>query len=297
MINPFIELPQTFLEMPRWWHEGDDWLTSLPEIVEDTCRRWRLDLDGQIMHGSNAIVIPVRQDGEPLVLRMTFPDDRTDDEVRALRFWKGRGTVRLFDADPAIGASLLERLDGGRTLAQCPLAEAAPIIAQLMRELAIPAPTDVPSTNSIVQERIESLATDWKRLGQPFDQSILDAALGTAEELSHTDSELAVNGDLHFDQVLAATREPWLMVDLVLLRGDIEYDLARILWSRLDEMTNDEELARWVEVLVADAELERDRARLWVLFRSVDYWLWGLDYGLTEDPKRCARLARAFMHP
>jgi hypothetical protein len=25
--------------------------------------------------------------------------------------------------------------------------------------------------------------------------------------------------------------------------------------------------------------------------RSVDYWLWGLSVGLTEDPARCARVA------
>jgi hypothetical protein len=27
-----------------------------------------------------------------------------------------------------------------------------------------------------------------------------------------------------------------------------------------------------------------------VLFRAVDYWLWGLAAGLTEDPLRCRRL-------
>jgi len=31
-----------------------------------------------------------------------------------------------------------------------------------------------------------------------------------------------------------------------------------------------------------------------VVFRAVDYWLWGLDAGLTEDPLRCRRLVEAF---
>jgi hypothetical protein len=27
--------------------------------------------------------------------------------------------------------------------------------------------------------------------------------------------------------------------------------------------------------------------------RSIDYWLWGLDNGLTSDPLRCRRIADA----
>ena len=27
--------------------------------------------------------------------------------------------------------------------------------------------------------------------------------------------------------------------------------------------------------------------------RSIDYWLWGLDHGLTSHPRRCHRIASA----
>ena len=27
----------------------------------------------------------------------------------------------------------------------------------------------------------------------------------------------------------------------------------------------------------------------------VDYWLWGADHGLTEDPKRCQRILEALV--
>jgi streptomycin 6-kinase len=291
---PFIELPQTFLDMPRWWHEGEDWLEALPGIVEAVCRRWYLTPDGPVMHGSNAIVVPVIRDDEALALRMAPPDARARDEAHALRFWDGRGTVRLIDADLDLGASLLERLDGTRSLSTLPLVDAVPVIARLMRRLAIPAPPDVPSTADLARDRAESMLTDWARLGQPFDRTLLDTAVVAATELSHTESNLAVNGDLHFEQVLAGTREPWLVVDPVLLRGDIEYDLARILWTRLDEMADDRMIHRCFDTIVAEADLDPGRARAWVRFRTVDYWLWGLDYGLTEDPVRCARLARAF---
>jgi streptomycin 6-kinase len=293
-ITAIIDIPVTFVEMPRWWHEGQEWLDRLPETAGAVCRAWNLALDGTVMHGSNAIVVPVRRDGEPLALRLAPPDARNRDEVRALRFWNGRGTVRLVDADLDTGASLLERLDGQRSLATLPLCDAMPIIARRMRLLAVPAPPDAPSTAELVRDRLPAMAASWVALSAPFARNTLDAALDAGSELSTTTSGLAVNGDLHFEQVLAGEREPWLVVDPLLLRGDIAYDLARILWSRLDEMADDREVLHWFEVIVREAGLDRDRATAWVRFRAVDYWLWGLEYGLTEDPIRCARLMRAF---
>jgi streptomycin 6-kinase len=70
-VSDRVDIPQTFLDMPRWWHEGQEWLAGLPESVATTCARWNLAVDGASMHGSNALVVPVRREGEPLALRMT----------------------------------------------------------------------------------------------------------------------------------------------------------------------------------------------------------------------------------
>ena len=79
-------------------------------------------------------------------------------------------------------------------------------------------------------------------------------------------------------------------MDPVLYRGDIEFDLGRVLWWDLDRMT---EIVPYFDIAVREAGLQRDRARDWVFWRTVDYWLWGLQAGLTEDPVRCARLVTA----
>jgi streptomycin 6-kinase len=39
--------------------------------------------------------------------------------------------------------------------------------------------------------------------------------------------------------------------------------------------------------------LDFEKARRWALVRCIDYWLWGLEHGLTEDPKRCRRIVDA----
>lgn len=275
--------------MPRWWSDGSAWLDGLAQAVERQTVRWGLEVDGDVAYGSNALVVPVTRGGEGFVLRMNPPGPEVEEQARALRWWDGRGMVMLYDADLEAGAMLLERLS--TPLTSRPVAEAVAVLGQLMRRLAVPAPDDAPSTAEIVARRSRQLEPEWERLGRPFDVGILRQALEVALKLAETTSELAVNGDLHSDQVLAGEREPWLTVDPVLLRGDIEYDLARVLWTRLDEMTD---IVPHFDTAVAEAGLDRDRARDWVVFRAVDYWLWGLSVGLTEDPVRCARLVGAF---
>ncbi|GAA1599778.1 aminoglycoside phosphotransferase family protein [Kribbella hippodromi] len=318
-----IELPAGFLAMPRWWTEGADWLRGLPAAVEQQCARWDLEIVGAIAHGSNAIVVPVSRGGDRFVLRMSPPGDEVVEQVWALRWWAGRGMALLYDADANTGAMLLERLS--TPLTTRPVDEAVAVLGQLMRRLAVPAPDEARSTEDIVRTRTPELEPQWERLGRPFDAAILREAIRIAPhdqrstitlnpnqihsrttvlpnpDQTHpiaspqpdgTHPPLAVNGDFHSDQVLAGTREDWLTVDPVLFKGDIEYDLGRVLWTRLDEMDN---VVEYFDLAVHEAGLDRDRARDWVIWRTVDYWLWSLSAGLTEDPLRCARLTRSLL--
>ena len=296
--NLLVQVPQSFRDMPRWWSDvaGRQWLDRLPRLVADQCRTWGLQLDGPVRHGSNALVVPVRRGAEELVLRMSPPGDDVGQEASALQFWNGQGTVKLIQVDLGASAMLLERLNPARSLAAEPLDQAVPVIARFMRRLARPAPPHVSSTDEIAATNAVSFPIDWQRLGRPTTEQVLRAAVAGARRLSErATGGLAVNGDLHYDQVLAATREPWLVVDPVLMRGDIEYDLGRILWSRLDEMATDAEVLHRFDQVVTVAGLDADCAREWVIVRSMDYLHWGLDHDLTFDPERCKRLLTLFV--
>jgi streptomycin 6-kinase len=279
--------------MPRWRGGGSEWLATLPRLVRDQCRRWNLRLDGPVRHGSNAIAIAVTRADEELMLRMAPPRPDVDEQVRALRFWNGRGTVRLVQADPQRGALLLERLAADDSPRLVPVDIALGVLGRMMRRLAIPAPPHVQSTATIVAARTGEMEADWVHLGRPFLRCLLTDTLTIATSLSTTTSTLAVNTDLYSDQILRGRREPWLAVDPVLRRGDIEYDLARALWTRIDEMPHLADIRRHFDTAAGGAGVDRDRARDWVFFRGVDYWLWGLRSGLTEDPNRCQRLVEA----
>ncbi|SMH28275.1 streptomycin 6-kinase [Rathayibacter oskolensis] len=292
-----IAVPQSFRAMPRWWGDerGRAWLDELPRIVESRCSSWGLDIDGEPLHGSNALVVPVRRGREAAVLRLAPPGDDVSSELAALTHWDGRGVVRLLDSAPEAGASLLERLDHTRSLLAEPLHTAVVTLGELTRLLAVPAPTSAPSTRVIAREESVAFPAEWEALGRPTSRALLDAATGAASWLGDRHAPpLSVDGDLHFEQVLAGSRSPWVVVDPVLLQGDPEYDLGRILWSRLDELEQDADVHRAFEGFVAAAEVPPERARAWVLVRSMSYLLWGLRHGLTLDPPKCERLLRLF---
>ncbi len=291
-----IEVPATFRTMPRWWSEGTDWLDQLPELVALQCARWDLTPEPDVRHGSNALVVPVRRYGdERLALRMSPPGDDVEREAAALRFWAGRGTVRLLEVDRERRAQLLEWVAPGRQLGELRLAETAGIIGQVIGRLAVEAPVDTPSTGEIVAADLPGWPSRWSAVGRPGPDHFLDAALAAGAAVRDpTTPLLAVNGDLHFGQILSAERESWLVVDPVLLRGDIGYDLGRLLWSRLDELPEDRQVRAYLAAVVEAADLEPGRAQQLVVVRAMSYLLWGLEHGLTEDPPRCLRLLQIF---
>ena len=290
-----IEVPAGFRAMPRWWHDGTDWLDVLPRLVAEQCDVWELRPDGGVRHGSNALVVPVRRGAERLALRMSPPGDDVAREAATLRFWDGRGTVRLVEADPERRAQLLEWIDPGTSLESVPLPDTPAIIAAVLRRLAVPAPPDVACTGEVIATEAESWSQRWSALGAPGPARLLASALAAAGDVHDpVTTGLAVNADLHFGQILQARREPWLVVDPVLLRGDIDYDLARLLWSRLDEHPDDRAVRDYLAAVVEAAELDLERAERLVVVRAMSYLLWGLEHGLTEDPPRCLRLLTIF---
>lgn len=286
--------------MPRWWSATPAehrWLTDLPELVETWCDRWDLTVDGLPRHGSNALVVPVRRANMPAALRLAPPGDDVGALSTALRFWQGHGVVDQLAVDVPRGALLLERLDPDRSLAHEPLDVALAEIGRIARRLAVPAGDDVAAgvarTRDDVAGLTPQLAPAWDRLGRPFDHAVLDTASAAAAVILAGDRPpVAVNADLHFDQVLRHPDGRWRVVDPVLRRGDAERTAVDTLWRRVDEMT-DEEIPERLALLVEAGALDARLTRAWALWRSADYLVWGLEHGLTEDPPRCLRLLRA----
>jgi streptomycin 6-kinase len=223
------------------------------------------------------------------VLKVSWHLPTVAHEVSALRAWNGHGAVQLVAADEERGALLLERLDPARTLRHLELHTAAAVAGSLIRQLAVPAPAGIPAAASYGRQVADGLRQRNRSLGGPVPNDWVDRAAALAGQLASDAGSTLVHADLHYGNVLAGTREPWLAIDPRAVAGDPEQSVPELMWTRIDEL-DDEAIPTLLDVIVDAGRLNAEKARAWTVVRAVDYWLWGLPIGLTIDPARCARL-------
>jgi len=243
---------------------------------------WGLHVDGPSMHGRCSLVIPVLTGtARQAALKLSWAgDDESALEHLALRQWHGNGAVRLLRADPARRVMLLERL-GSADLRAVSEIEACRIVAGLYARLHVPAHPQLRPLTSYVER--------WAgRLGElpasaPIPRRLVEQAVSLANDFVSDDASIGViiHGDLHFENVLAGDREPWLAIDPKPMSGDRHYEPAPMLWNRWDELaaTGDVRSAvrRRFHELVDGAGLDEDRARDWVVVRMVLNAHWAID--------------------
>ena len=90
-----------------------------------------------------------------------------------------------------------------------------------------------------------------------------------------------LHGDLHDENVLAATREPWLAIDPQPRAGHPGFELHAVLRNRRDELGTGAAL-RWsvrrrTEVLCDAAGIDAETARRWTIVRCAMECVWALD--------------------
>lgn len=285
---------------PDW----GDWLGRLPGLTRAVIDEWTLTVDGAAMHGFCSLVLPVRvEEGAAAVLKLSFDgDDESEHEALALQRWGGDGTVRLLRADPRRRALLLERIGPGDLTACDPVA-AAEVVAGLYRRLHLPAPPQLRTVTSYVDRWLDGLAA--MPTGGPIPHRYAEQAMHLGRALTSDPASVGVmvHGDLHDENVLAADREPWLVIDPKPMSGDPHYEPAPMLWNRWPDFDVRAQLRQRFHTLVDYAELDEDRARDWVIVRMILNAHRSLedaaraDRPLTADERewitRCITLAKA----
>ncbi len=265
---------------PRW----AAWVDGLPAAVAALMQTWRLRVDGAPTHGHCSLVVPVRTADEvAAVLKVGFPDEDSEHEHLALRRWGGHGAVRLLSADPYRRALLLERL--GEDLARLPGGDACRVVAGLYGQIHVPPLPQVRRLASVIEQWTAELASLPR--SAPIPRRLVEQAIGLGTDLTADRSvpDRLLHTDLHYANVLAGGREPWLVIDPKPVNGDPHYELAPMLWNRWDEIAGDvgAGVRRRLWELVDAAGFDEDRARAWVVVRMVHNAMWAVQDGPNTD--------------
>lgn len=258
------------------------WLEAAPALAAEYLDRWELRLDGEPLHGMASVVLPVvRADGTPAMLKLQPPTDENLGEALGLRTWSTEDVVEVFDDDPSTATILLERLEP-RSLGDHPDdTEATRILAELLARLcAVPAPSGLRRLEDIVAEMLDDAPGLIPRLADPDQQSLVRRYAAQAAELAQEPGDRLLHWDLHYENVLAAQRKPWLVIDPKPLVGDPCFELLPALGNRWDDLVSTGDLPaairRRFDLMLEVTGLERERAVGWTMVRILQNVLWDL---------------------
>ena len=251
-----------------------EWLDTLPETIGRLETAWSIRV-GQPFQpgGQTALVAPATRNGEHLVVKVLWRHREAEHEADGLRAWDGDGAVRLHaeqEVDSETIALLLERCRPGTTLKGRPEPEQDVVVAGLLRRLwRQPPPAhrfrSLRSMCELWADEFEQKTADG---GGCLDPGLAREGMALFRELpSSADEQVLLCTDLHAGNVLAAEREPWLVIDPKPYVGDPTYDALQHVLNCGVRLHSDPHrlLVRIAELL----DLQPDRLRLWLFARCV----------------------------
>ena len=234
--------------------------------MEELVERWQLTVRDEYPPGAAGRVFRVeRADGTPAVLKIAEPHWEALQEADALERWDGAGAVRLLERDDDRHALLLECCEPGKFLSGSP--DALDVLIGLLPRLW----TNADGFHTLADEAERWIEHDLQTARHG------DLAVGLLRELAPSQGEqVLVHQDLHGENVLAAQREPWLVIDPKPLAGEREFAVAPIVRSFELGHSKHDALYR-LDRLCADLGLDRERARGWTIAQTIA-WSGGSDY-------------------
>jgi streptomycin 6-kinase len=253
----------------------DEWLTGVPALLDEVAQSWGLTPGRAYPPGAVGHAVRVElADGTPAVLKLSNPDREILLEPDALERWDGDGAVRLLARDDARHAILLERCEPGTFLSAASSEDTLGVFVGLLPRLW-------KSGDGFAS--LEDEAAIWidEIEREVHDPKLRGAALSYLRDLPSTQGDqVLLHQDLHGENVLAAEREPWLVIDPKPLTGEREFAVAPIVRSFELGQSKRDALYR-LDRVTSELGLDRDRARAWTIGQTMA-WAFDSEYHPTH---------------
>ncbi len=211
------------------------WLAELPSLVEHLEHAWGLHVGRPFATATEAFVAEATtHGGRPAVVKVLVPTsaNRARHEITALRLADGHGAVALLQAEPELGALLLERLGPPLFDLGLPIVRRHEILCDTASRFWRPAPECGLPTGADRARRLATYVTEsWERLDRPCsERAVEDAVTCASRRAAAHDDERAVlvHGDVHQLNTLQAGAG-FKLIDPDRLLAEPEYDLGTVM--------------------------------------------------------------------
>jgi streptomycin 6-kinase len=263
---------------------GSDWLAHLPLRIAELEREWDFRVGPAFDHGGAVSwVAPVELgDGSEAVLKIGLPQDESRFEAHALRLLDGRGAVRVLHASDDGFSLLLERCLPGTDVWSLDVDEGNAVACRLL-----PRMWRTPEPGAPFTTLSDCVAHWWDYLPRisaagDYESDLVAMVVARGLELAWSQPQsVLLHGDFHPGNVLAAQREPWLVIDPKPLVGDPAYDLAQWLFNRARFVIQSDDavavLRQQIEYFALNLGLSPTRIAGWAIVKSLA-WQFGPEF-------------------
>jgi streptomycin 6-kinase len=278
--------------------EGRAFLHALPGLIVEASRRWDLSEVQAVPNLSYNFVAWARRGAEEVVLKIGVPNRELTSEMAALRFFNGRGAVRLLEADERRGMCVLERLRPGEMLSTLKDDDQAThTAAQVMLNLWRKPPEDI----RLIQltdwfAGLKKLRPAFKGGTGPFPERLIEEVEELLPRLfAESASPMLIHGDLHHFNILSSERG-WIAIDPKGVIGHPEYEVGPMLINPMPDFLNGRRpkvrMERRIAILSERLGFSRQSIRDWGVCHAVlsAWWDMSPDGKGGEYSLHCAEL-------
>ena len=259
------------------------------EKLARTLQAWELSADGKYFLAGNSLLQPVLSEGRQAMLKIPLSgkggaagvgEGAGETGFRLLTCWDGKAAVKVYRYDA--GALLMERAVGEGSLRQLVLAghedEANTIVCKVVAQLHAHACAETPGLTPLATwfRSLEKAAAQHGGLFATC-QSVADKLLREPQD------QLALHGDIHYDNILDSGNRGWIAIDPKGVIGERGFDYANLFCNPTIEFaTSPARLPREIPLVAARAGLEPQRLLRWIIAWAGLMASWMLED--KEDP-------------
>jgi streptomycin 6-kinase len=234
----------------------------LIEMFDEYLVRWALTPDGEPIVTPFSRLLPVRQRGAPLMLKIALAAEEKRGS-RLMVWWDGQGAARVFAHDG--DALLLERAVGPNSLSHFARNvrddEATHILCEAIAKLHAvkkPPPADLIP--------LDTWFADLWPAAEKHGGILVRCAAVAHELLTAPEDIVVLHGDIHHDNVLDFGQKGWLAIDPKGLIGERGFDYANLFCNPdYATATEPQRLLSRVAIVARDSGLEHKRLLKWLL--------------------------------
>lgn len=271
-----------------WNEEGKIWLSKLPDLIDYCTDKWQLQNLKPFDNLSYSYVASAYSfsHAAPVVLKLMPNTEELLNEQKALKYYNGKGCVKLLNSEIEKGALLIESISPGTSLnVFFPDNDdkATSIAIDVIKQLHI---TPLLKTNDY------PTIYQWLSLLDSFrNENISQGSLKKAQELSKTllnsQGDLyLLHGDLHHQNILLNKDQEWIAIDPKGVVGELTYEAGVFLrnpFPKILEHSNAYAIIQnRIHLFAKGLEIDYERIVSWAYIQSILAACWAIEDNLSN---------------